>query len=122
MFGNASYSSIQHPLVFVILGCFITMSVFLAAMTCYYRKKVGILKQIQNIPVKKPEHKCKVHNKEDIRKQQRVSRSKQILVPKIRLLTFSELNNCNALPSAEEAFQERYDEHGVMVESKVCRY
>ena len=58
MFGTASYSSIQHPIVLVILGCFITMSVFLAAMTCYYRKKVGILKQIQNIPVKKAEHKC----------------------------------------------------------------
>ena len=95
------------------------MSVFLAAMTFYYRKKVGILKQIQNIPVKKAEHKCKAHKNDIVRKQQRVSISKQIFVPKNRLENFSQLN---ALLSAEEPFQERYDEHGVIIESKVCGY
>ena len=119
MFGTESYSSSQHPLVFVILGCFITMSVFLAAMTYYYRKKVGILKQIQNIPVKKAEHKCKAHKHENVRKQQRVSRSKQVLMANHRLETFPQLN---ALASAEEPIQERYDEHGVMIENKVFDY
>jgi hypothetical protein len=125
MFEAARYTTSWYPLVFVILGCFITVSIFLCLTTCYYRKKAARLKQPQNGSVKKPDHNHRGHNNEkEGMKTGRVprSKSKHILIPKNPPETFSQLNNLSASSSANEPFQERYDEHGVMIENKMFQY
>jgi hypothetical protein len=51
----------MHAIGYVSLGCFITMSIFLLAVTLYYRKKLHNLKHLKLVSQQKPEQKCKSH-------------------------------------------------------------
>ena len=121
MFDYPGYAG-WHPLGNVLLGCFITLSVFLSATTCYYRKKFYTLKQPKNVPARKEEYKCKMHRHVHGKKHQRQTLSKQRPEEQNPLKTyqaFSQFSNCIAIPGDDEPYQEKYDEHGVRVERQV---
>ena len=96
MFETASYSSSWHPFVFVLLGCFITVSVILCATTCYYKRKVMNLKQPQQVPARKTEEKWSIVNNVTESKAQRTARSQNICLPRNPPNVLSQLKTCKS--------------------------
>ena len=118
-----------HSFIYVFLGCFITLSIFLSAATLHYRKKFLTLKQLKSHPEKKPvnmtKHKCMKDENTRSRRHQRHTYGKEMKLQHSSPEDFPHKMYHQHLPNYVDRYsphldtdsgQERYkQEHGVNI-------